>query len=46
MIRKRFYACRLLMLGISVTLVFTAFAPAQVALTQLSQDTFTDGEPA
>ena len=43
MIRKRFYACRLLMLGISVTLVFTAFAPAQVALTQLSQDTFTDG---
>ena len=43
MIRKRFYARRLLMLGISVTLVFTAFAPAQVALTQLSQDTFTDG---
>jgi hypothetical protein len=43
MIRKRFYACCLLMLGISVTLVFTTFARAQVALTQLSEDTFTDG---
>ena len=42
MTRKYSYARRLLLLGISVSIVFTAFAPAQVALTQLSQDTFTD----
>src|ERR1700675_4737239 len=42
MIRKHSNARRLLLLSISVSIVFTALAPAQIALTQLSQDTFTD----
>lgn len=39
---KHSYARGLFLLVLTVGIVFTAFAPAQVALTQLSEDTFTD----
>ena len=36
------YGRSLFLLAMAVGIVFTAFAPAQVTLTQLSEDTFTD----
>ena len=42
MSRSHFYAGRLFLLIISFTVILTAFAPAQVPLVQLSQDTFTN----
>ena len=41
-VHKHSYARGLFLLVLAVGVVFTAFAPAQVTLTQLSQDTFTD----
>jgi hypothetical protein len=42
MIHKDSYARRLLLVSLSVGIILVTFAPAQVSLTQLSQDTFTD----